>query len=111
MATRRREYLYLYESLSISIPESQLGSGKTLTAMICASNRGAPADIGTLTETATAVSSSYDIEFVMADLVSQLGTDYVGKAVYLHISDGVAWRDVYHYVVTDVDPDLMDPLT
>jgi hypothetical protein len=35
----------------------------------------------------------------------------VGKAVYLHISDGVAWRDVYHYVVTDVDPDLMDPLT
>jgi hypothetical protein len=111
MATRRRQYLYIYESLAISIPESQLGSGKTLTAKFCESSRGDPSDIGTLTETAAAVSSSYDIEFVMADLVSQLGTDYVGKPVYLHLSDGVAWRDVYSYVVTDVDPDLLDPLT
>ena len=110
MATRRRQYLYLYESLSVSIPESQLGSGKTLTAKFCESANGDPADIGTLTETATAVSSSYDVEFVMADLVSQLGTDYVGETVYLHLTDSVAWRDVYEYVVTDKDPDLCEPL-
>ena len=110
MATRRRQYLYLYESLSVSIPESQLGSGKTLTAKFCESSRGDPADIGTLTETAAAVSASYDVEFVMADLVSQLGTDYIDQTVYLHLSDGVAWRDVYEYVVTDIDPDLLPPL-
>ena len=110
MATRRRQYLFIYESLSVSIPESQLGSGKTLTAKFCASSRGDPADIGTLTETATAVSASYDVEFVMADLVSQLGTDYIDQTVYLHLSDGVAWRDVYEYVVTDLDPDLREPL-
>jgi hypothetical protein len=110
MPTRRREYLYLYESLAISVPEAQLGSGKTLTATICASNKGAPAAIGTLTATATAVAASYDITFAMSSLVSQLGTAYVDQTVYLHLADAVAWRDVFEYVVTDVDPDLLPPL-
>jgi hypothetical protein len=110
MPTRRREYLYLYESLAISVPEAQLGSGKTLTAKVCATGRGDPAAIGTLTATATAAAASYDITFAMSSFVSQLGTAYVEQTVFLHLSDGVAWRDVYEYVVTDLDPDLLPPL-
>lgn len=110
MATRGRQYLYLYESLDVSIPEAQLGGGKTLTATFCASNRGSPVAIGTLTETATAVAASYDVTFVLADLVSQLGASYVDTTVYLHLTDSVAWRDVYEYLVTDIDPDLLPPL-
>ena len=110
MATRRRQYLYLYESLDVSIAEAELGAGKTLTAKFCTSNRGDPVAIGTLTETATAVTASYDVTFVLADLVAQLGTSYVDTTVYLHLTDGVAWRDVYEYLVTDIDPDLLPPL-
>jgi len=110
MATRRRQYLYLYQSLLVEIPESQLGVGKTLTAKFCATGRGDPAAIGTLTQTATAVASSYSVTFVMASFVSQLAAAYVEQAVFLHLSDGVAWRDVYEYVVTDQDPDLLPPL-
>lgn len=110
MTTRRRQYLYLYESLAISIPESQLGAGKTLTATICASQRGAAAAIGSLTTTATAVAASYDATFALSALVSQLGTNYLDATVYLHLTDSVAWRDVYEFVVTNVDPDLLPPL-
>jgi hypothetical protein len=46
----------------------------------------------------------------MASFVSQLAAAYVEQAVFLHLSDGVAWRDVYEYVVTDQDPDLLPPL-
>lgn len=110
MAPRRREYLYIYVSKTVEITESTLGSGKTLTAKFCASANGDPSAIGTLTETATASGSLYAVEFTMADLVSQLGPAHIGETVYLHLTDSVAWRDVYEYVVTDKDPDLCEPL-
>jgi len=107
---RRRQYLYLYESLAISVLESQLGSGKTLTAKFCATSPGNPAAIGTLTATATASGGTYAITFPMSDLVSQLGTAYIDEPVFLRLSDGTAWTDVYEFVATDIDPDLQPQL-
>lgn len=110
MATRRKEYLFIYVSKTIEIPESELGSGKTLTGTFSSTSRGAPSAIGSLSESATALSEQYTLEFLRADFVSQLGADYIGKSVFLHLDDGAAWHDTYEYVVTDVDPDLLPPL-
>lgn len=109
MPRRALEWLYIRESLSVSIPESELGSGKTLTAKFSATAEGDPADIGSLTETATASASAYSVEFTRADLVTDLATAYVGRRVYLHLDDGAAWHDVWPYKVTDTDPSLLEP--
>ena len=107
--TRAPQYLYIRESLSIVIAESELGSGKTLTAKICATNTGDPADIGSLTGTATASASAYTITLARSALVTDLA-DRLTKRVWLHLDDGAAWHDCREYVVTDVDPDLLPAL-
>lgn len=111
MPTRARRYLYIRESLAISIPESELGSGKTLTANICATSSGNPSAISSCTGSATASGSAYSITIARSLLQSALGTTYLNKSVWLHLDDGAAWHDTWEFVVTDVDPDLLAVLT
>ena len=112
MATRVPEYLFLYESLTVSIPETGatgIGSSKTLTATF-SSVRGTLTAIGSLVATATAASGVYAITFARSSFLTDL-TASVGKRVWLFLDDGAAWRDVYEYQVTDVDPDLIPALS
>jgi hypothetical protein len=100
------EYLYTHQSRNWIVTTV---TGRTVTATICASNAGAPAAIGTLTEVGTEVTGVYTITFDRADLQSQLAA-YLNKTVWLHIDDGVTDREVYPYRPTNVDPDLLEPL-
>ena len=106
---RAKQYVYLYESLGVTIPESQLGTGKTLTAYWATSKKGAPSALSSSTKTATASGESYTITYTRTELQSFLASLNT-QTVYLHLDDGTAWRDVWEYVVTDTDPDLMPTL-
>lgn len=106
---RKRQYLYLYESFRVTIAESELGAGKTLTAKFCASAAGDPSAIGSSTKTATASGGNYTITYTRTELQSALGT-MNRRDVWLHLDDGTAWRAVYGYNVTDTDPDTLPAL-
>lgn len=108
---RARQYLYIYESLLIEIPEAELGSGKTLDAKFSTLSKGKPSTaIGSLSATATAAAAKYSIVFARAAFMTDLG-DKIGQAVNLHLDDGAAWHEVYPFLVTDVDPKLLPELT
>lgn len=110
MTIRAPQYLYLYTAFPVSI--TGLGTGKTVTAKFSATREGNPSAIGSLTVTLTETGSTgnYTGTFARADLLSELGSTYVNKPVYLHIDDGVVFHDVWPFRATDVDPDLLSPL-
>lgn len=104
---RATAFLDIHKGLSISIPESELGSGKTLTAKWSEAKSGNPtslAAIGT-PKTATASASAYTITYTPSDLATDLAA-YDGKIVYLHLYDSAVWRDTFAYRVTQVDEDV-----
>lgn len=104
---RARALLDIYKAFRISIPESELGSGKTLTAKWSTSSAGDPTAltaIGT-PKTATASASAYTINYTPSDLA----TDFAAlnnQVVYLHLYDSVAWRETYAYRVSTTDEDV-----
>lgn len=104
---RTRATLDIYKGLTIAIPESELGSGKTLTAKWSTLKAGNPTSltaIGT-PKTATASASAYTITYTPSDLATDLAT-YNNQTVYLHLYDSVVWRDTYAYVVSTTDEDV-----
>ena len=106
---RAKQYVYLYESLGVTISEAQLGTGKTLTAYWATSKKGAPSALSSSTKTATASGGNYSITYSRTELQTFLAS-LIGQTVYLHLDDAAARRDVWEYVVTDTDPDLMPTL-
>lgn len=110
MATRTREYLYLYDAFEIVDTEANLGTGKTITAFFSESRKGSASAIASSTKTATGSGGTYTITYSRSDLQTALSA-YVNKTVYLHLDDGAAAHEVYEYVVTDTDPDLLPTLT
>lgn len=105
--SRAIAFLDIHKGLSISIPEAELGSGKTLTAKWSELKSGNPtslAAIGT-PKTATAVSAAYSIGYTPTELATDLGT-LDGRVVYLHLYDSVVWRDTFAFRVTQVDEDV-----
>lgn len=109
MGNRRARYLYIRESLSAVLLETEVGSGKTCRARICATKAGDPSAIGSSSASATASGGLYTLTIARATLVTDLAA-MLNQKVYLHLDDGAAWHDVYEYVVTDVDPDLLADL-
>jgi hypothetical protein len=111
--SRLTQYLYVNEQLRVSVLLSEEGAGSTITARVCESDAGTPSAIGSLTATATTTSgtpAAYTLTFSAASLQSALAT-YVGRRVYLHVSSSAnGWYEVYPYLVTDRDPDLLAPL-
>ena len=100
--------LYLQRGYSGTALVSQVGSGKTVTAKICASKAGAPAAIGSLSTTAAEGATYYTWSFTRAALSTALLTDYLGKSVYLHVDDGAQGHEVLWLVVVNDDEDTDD---
>lgn len=113
MSTRRRQYLYINEPLVASVPLSEEGPGSTVTMFLAESNQGVPSAIGTLTaSTSTTIGTpaAYVVTFTPMLLQSQLAT-YINRTVWLHVRSNTAlWYEVYPFVVTNVDPDLLPEL-
>ncbi len=113
MTMRAPTYLYVREAKPVRI--GALGTGKTVVAKVCATREGVPSAIGTLQMTLVETSpgsEEYFGVFSRDDLLSQLtAAGKIGARVYLHIDDGVVWHDVWPWQVTDIDPDLLPPLT
>lgn len=108
---RAREYLDIYKGYTFSIPEAELGTGKTFRIRFSESKGGNPATvalIGTLEKTATAVASAYTITFTPTDFADLSST--LNRTVYAHLSDGAVWRDVFAFVPVDTDPDALPEL-
>lgn len=107
--TRTTTALYLREAFPVSI--SGLGEGKTVTAKICAEETGDPSAIGTLSITLDESSpGEYFAFFPRADLLSEINAaSMVGRAVFLHLDDGVEWHDVWPLKAVDRDPDIRAP--
>jgi hypothetical protein len=104
---RPTAFLDVHKGISITIPEAELGSGKTLTAKWSESKGGNPTGltaIGT-PKTATAASSAYTITYTPSDLNTDLAS-YTDRVVYLHLYDSVVWRDCYAYRITQTDEDV-----
>lgn len=104
---RARALLDIYKGLSIVIAESELGSGKTLTAKWSLASSGNPTSITAIgtPKTATAASSAYTITYTPTDLA----TDFAAlnnQVVYLHLYDSVVWRETYAYRVSTTDEDV-----
>lgn len=107
--TRSTQYLYIREAFPVRI--NGLGTGKTVTAKFCEIQEGDPVEIGSLTMTLPEDGATGDYADAFAR--SALLADLAGKIkhrVYLHLDDGVVWHDVWPFVVTDTDPDLLPPL-
>ena len=111
MTTKRTQWLYLYQDYRVSVPESDLGSGKTCTFKLAETSPGDPAAIAAgVTGTATASGGEYARSFTRSDLRAALEASFVGRLIYLHADDGVNWHDVQPLRVTIIDPDLLpDP--
>lgn len=113
MSLRLTQYLYLNEQLRISVLLSEEGAGSTITAKWCETDAGTPAAIGSLTATATTTTGSpaaYTLTFTSTTLTTGLAS-YVGRRVFLHVSSSAnGWYEVYPYLVSDRDPDLLPPL-
>ncbi len=106
MTTRATALLDIYTGFQISIPESELGSGKTLTAKWSEAKQGNPATltaIGT-PKTATASASAYTITYTPTELATDLAA-FAPRVIYLHLYDGAVWRDCYPYRVITEDTD------
>jgi hypothetical protein len=111
--SRLTQYLYVNEQLRVSVLLSEEGAGSTITAKLCETDAGTPAAIGSLTATVTTTSgtpAAYTATFTASALQSGLAS-YVGRRVFLHVSSSAnGWYEVYPYLVTDRDPDLLSPL-
>lgn len=111
--SRLTQYLYVNEQLRVSVLLSEEGAGSTVTAKLCETDAGTPSAIGSLSVTATTTSwspAAYVLTFSASTLQSGLAS-YVGRRVYLHVSSSAnGWYEVYPYLVTDRDPDLLSPL-
>lgn len=107
LTPRQTQWLYVHESLPVRV--SGVSSGLVLTASLCSVREGAPAAIGTLSGALAETSpGEHSLDFSRSALLSQLtAADRIGKKVYLHLDDGVHRRDVWPFLVTDVDPDLL----
>lgn len=104
---RASAFLDIFKAFQISIPESELGSGKTLTAKWSHEKSGDPTSltaIGT-PKTATVSSSAYTITYTPSDLETDLGS-LNNQVIYLHLYDSAAWRETYAYRVTTTDEDV-----
>lgn len=110
---RPRQYLDVFRSTLFEVPESILGTGKTLRCRLSEARGGNPetvALVASLPEvTATAVGGTYTINLTPTVLASLL-TAHLGRTIYAHLSDGSGWRDTWPLVPTDTDPDLLPAL-
>lgn len=109
MATHAKQYLYIRRSYSFSVTEAEIGTGKTLTAKICATSTGDPTAISSCTGSAAASSGVYTVTLARTLLQSALSASLT-KVVYAHLDDGAAWHDVFPMVVTDVAPETLPAL-
>jgi len=105
------QYLYLREPFAVSVLESQAGAGLTLTVKLCDTSEGNPAAINAALEstsiTASGSPSAYAFSITSANLVTHL-TAKINATVFCHIADNAgAFREVYAFRVTDIDPDLL----
>jgi hypothetical protein len=100
MALSTLPKLYLRNALTITIPVSQLGTGKTVTGKICTSAKGDPSAIGSSTGTFTEGASTYALTISRATLNTDLG-GMVGHTVAIHVDDGAGWHVSREYTVVD----------
>lgn len=104
---RLTQYLYVHDTFPIRISAP---TGLTITARICETKEGMPSAIGGLDDTLSETDpGDYGLDFSRTDLASDLAS-YMRRHVYLHLDDGAGWHDVWPFVVTDIDPDLLPPL-
>lgn len=113
MTRRLSQYLYLYEPLEMEIAAAEVPDASTLSLKLCSSQRGDPDAIAAGVEvTASAVDGAFVPVIPSDELVAALAASYVTKRVWGHLYDDAGTlHDVYEFVVTDVDPDLMPALT
>ena len=111
--SRLTQYLYVNEQLALSVPLSVGGAASTITWKLCETDAGTPSAIGTLTVTSNSTSGSppaYTGSWSSSTLRTQLA-GYIGRRVYLHQSSTTTDAyEVYPYLVTDRDPDLLPQL-
>lgn len=113
MTRRTAQYLYLYEPLEMEVTASELPDASSLTLKLCRSRSGDPAAIAAgVSVTVSAVGGTFTPVISSAALVAALSPGDVTKRVFGFLHDNAGtFRDVYEFVVTDVDPDLLPPLT
>lgn len=106
MIVRASQYLYLRAPLPVRVADVPVG--RTVTAEICEIQTGDPEALGELSRTLMLPDAHEHVaDFLPEALLAHIPKRFYRQPVYLHLDD--VEHDVWRFIVTDVDPDLLEP--